>query len=174
MPFPIFSSLPATLWSDQHRAFPYQKYKVTVAYLWNTGALQLPVAQPTPGVAAIDDPGPQGARTLAAVCQTSAAYGKKVVSWVAERDGDFPHVPHPIDPTDDNAVLETFVIETESPDLLPEGVDHAYRVRGTYTYILKEPIWATDGLPMGGTPYDNTPDGLNVLPPTSFDVGLTP
>lgn len=97
---------------------------------------------------------------------------RKVVDWSCERVGRPPQVPA-ADPTDPNLVLiDTGHIEMMEPNLVADGVNVAYRLRGRYVYGLKRPIKASESVPFPTAPWMDAKYGDFVMAPANFAQGI--
>lgn len=144
--------------SADHILHPYIAYECNIHYYWDSGALFMPVAaEPAASGGAsqtlIGTGSGIGDRPAGQIVQVQAPCGKKIVTFAAKRSGVPPAVPSP-DPNDGNQFLKKAEIMTVPPKLQADGVTQTHEVSGYYEYICLKPIFATDSLRTGGTPYD--------------------
>jgi hypothetical protein len=151
-------SPPSGLFTQENVRAPYGNYEILVSYEGDTGVLQLPVA----------GPGPQ---TPSEIVRVAAPWMRKVVTWAAWRDVDWPVLPHPA-PRDSNLVLKTWRLVPRAPKVLPDGVFRRFRVEGEYLYYLTVPLLPGDPLPTAAAPYETTPLDANLLQPYLFAQGI--
>lgn len=134
---------PGQLWSAaQGGGHFYNRYEICTRIQVRTGLKANPVT------------GPVG--TPADVVRLHAPVGVKTITWVAERIGAQPVLPHP-STGDLNDVLTYYDIQPESPTLQPDGYTYAWRVRGIYIYDLKLPPGDGDPIPVPTTAVITTP-----------------
>jgi hypothetical protein len=96
-------------------------------------------------------------------------YTKKTVKWTAERNGEWPVLPH-WDTGNPNEVLRYRRIVPANPLL---GANHyVYRVSGEYRYDLIVALGEKSDMPAGHSPADLATTGLTTLTPDQFDKTL--
>lgn len=161
----------SSLWTFDAQAVPYDFYGQRQFFIWESGAVQVPVAAP-------NLPAPQGIpqsniaeRAPCEIIQTVASYGKRIVQFGAQRQGGAPAVPHPF-PNDDNQYLLRALFTLDAPPLQQDGQTSLVRVGGTYIYALLRPMWLLDNLCMGAVPYSITPAPSNIFQASFFQMGL--
>src|SRR5262245_46928475 len=99
---------------------PYTEYQVQTTYENDEGILQMPVAGPDP--------------TPAVIIRTHAPCTRKIVRWVAERQGGMPTLPDPEPPTT-TQFLKRSLIARASKKLNADGITHRWRVEGMFEYV---------------------------------------
>ena len=151
-----------------HDNKPYLFYTVVTRYVWDEGLVQLPV-----GVAPSASPGSVGQRVSCEVVRASAPFGRKEVTFHARRRGAPPVVPSPRVYETTNEVFVSSDVTVMAPSL-QILLNREWEVSGVYTYILKQPIWAEDGLPSGASPADQATEDKNIYPADAFSPQLTP
>jgi len=133
---------------------PDTTYSWVVDYTEDTGILELPIA------------GPDG--TPAMIVKTSAIYGYKLITWLAERIGAPPVLPStaPADPA--NEKYAGMTLTNGILAVTPDGTRAIYRRGGTYKYALLNPVnFATKGLAGAKPPW--APNiGQNVIKSGDF------
>lgn len=166
--------------TTEHQNTPYDRYNVTQTYIWDAGILQLPRAGQNQAPTGVGGQGPDGAanqRVLSLVIAAAAPSGMLVVQFVAEKKNGIPRLPHP-DPGLTGFYLAKAELTLEPPQEEADGQTRVYRVRGVYTYVMSQPVWVTDGITFGNTPYDDgfvssgSQVSIPTLGPGSFDKTL--
>ena len=142
--------------SQEHQDSPYEIYRITHSYLRKGGVLQVPVAN-------ADD------TAACELIKVSGATMTHVVSWIAERLGDVPHI---LDPywqagTNANEVLDDWEFGIVSKETTNDGSTHIYRLSGTYYYKCSRVVDIKGGtMAFPTTPIDDsTPE---VISPGQF------
>lgn len=116
----------------------YTEYEIVTQLEFLTGLKGAPIAAPK-------DHG----RT--AIWRGNGGFSKLTVSWMAERLGKWPIMPHWEIDTTNLFVLEGGKIIPESPVPTPMGQDFIYRVHGVYIYLLQVPVMSGFYFPVGAT-----------------------
>lgn len=116
----------ATSFSDEQAGQePYPVYDVTARYELKTGLVQMPVA------------GPKG--TPARIVRLTSPTTLKTISWVVQRVGERPRLPHP-DTGDPNDVLLYMDVYFPNPVLQPDGLRLSWLAQGVYVYACQLPL----------------------------------
>lgn len=154
---------PAGLFSQENVRAPYGQYDLLISYEGRTGVLGIPVAGPAAA--------PGGIRTPMDIVQVSAPWTRKIVSWTARRDCDWPLIPHPVS-SDPNLVLDTWSFTPRPPHVLPDGSNRRYQVDGVYAYYMLVPLLPGDAVPTAAPPYATPTLDVNLLPSGQFVQGI--
>ena len=138
----------------------YGDFRMVISYNHSDGLVQLPVAR--------DD---DDKRTECSVVRCHDPVTTKVVHWTAERTGSPPEVPDPrsIDP---DSVLLGFNFSPAAPVPTIGGVDKVWRITGTATYAMRNPLDLTKPIPTGVLPIDVSPSSDHDFPPDYFSPYL--
>jgi hypothetical protein len=140
------------------RPHPYLIYQCTVAWEWDSGLAQQPVA------------GPDG--TPAKFVKLGAAHGRKVVRFYAERLGEQPVLPAPEPDTDAQKLLRGKVVPA-NPMPTAEGGDYRFAVRGVYVYGLSLPVTPAAGIQGPTTAGTTLNRSQNFLDQRYFSTGVS-
>jgi hypothetical protein len=172
IPDPTFT--PAD-YSADGRGGRYMVFGCTVAYDYDEGLLQIPVAD-SPTIAGYT-PSQSGqqptsdVRTPSVIVRTHAPKSDKVVRYYARRLGAWPLLPGP-DYSDSNLILLRSRTIPEVPILDDSGGLYIYATTVEHHYALVRPVTAQDGFAVGAAPFANATKSQNTLPPAQFVTGL--
>jgi hypothetical protein len=158
-PAPDFSASGA---SRDARTARYDVFGCTVDYEYESGLVQLPVAQaPSAGT-------PKPAAVLG---RRNAAVGTKTVRYFAERAGAQPLVPPP-SPDDSTQTLLSAKVVPDQPYLEPGAATWIFKVAATYVYALAQPRTYDQGYPVGVPAYSTLTAADTFLPAANFVPGI--
>jgi len=138
--------------SQSHKKAIYTRYSAKSSVSVRGGQIALPVA-------ATVRKGITAQRTVALV-QLHQGVAHRVVEVDAERVGEWPQLPKPIDYTDENGIEHTVLdhdIDPEAPTLAGDAVTNMFRASMRIEYAMSRPPRAGESLPVGNLPY-RTPD----------------
>jgi len=110
-------------------------------------------------------------RTACVQIPVTAAYGFRIVRFMAVRLGTQPDLPDPTPPSDNEALLSSYHKFT-APKWFSDGQMPIFAVVGVYVYSLTRPYWGSDGFVVGSTPADNSTLESNFYDPAGFDSEL--
>lgn len=137
--------------SKEHSLVPYQAWGLGIVVKWKEGKIQIPIAEAPNEAAGRSSSGP------CEIVRKHAPFGTLVVTFHAERMGDWPVIPDP-GPRDANLELDDVTWHVAAPMLMDSGNIRVYAVAGQYNYFLKRPLWGpSSGLFGGWNPIDSTP-----------------
>lgn len=119
----------------------YGVYRITTAYLWSQGILQIPVASST--------------LSVSQMAQVSQPMGSKIVFWLATQTGSYPTCPSTAGKSGE--VLNFSQVIPHAPKITPDGDDYVYGISGMYAFHLSTPV-----------PYDQ---GTIIQPQEPLDTG---
>ena len=123
---------------EEHEGGPYNSYEIITSIEEDTGV----------GSAAVASPSSYDSRS--AFWRSSGGYARLTVTWMAERYGAMPVLPH-WQLQDPMYVLRKKTITPSAPRFDPQVGVYVYTVRGQYVYDLKAPPRDTFNYPVGVT-----------------------
>ena len=145
-----------TVFSDEMKSDDfYTEYEIVTQLEGLTGLKGAPVAKPKD----------QG-RT--AIWRSHGGHSQLTVSWMAERMGKWPTLPHWEILSTTLYVLEGFKIIPEGPVPTPTGQDFIYRIHGVYIYLLQVPAMAGFYFPVGATRFHKVNASAFAIGPNTF------
>lgn len=144
-------------YSAAHLDANYLRYDARNQYTYAAGLVHVALAGPPRSNAV-------GAGGESKVLRLNAPAGARVYSWLVERQGRKPQLPHP-ESRDSNETLLSAVIVPYPPELDGSGRVRLFRAEGVYVYALVDPRLHRNRLRMGGVPYlTDSPDSHVYLP----------
>lgn len=108
-------------------------YDAQSTYIRNEGVLQIPVSE-----------GDNSEDQECILVKTSAAWGRKIVIWVASAAGHVPVSPSQFT-NDPNEVLDSSQVAISDPKIIEDGMSFRVVVTGRYEYALLKPPKEKDG-----------------------------
>ena len=136
-------------YSEAHATWPYTFYQLSNRYIINHGKTQLAIADDD---AALTDPS-------AVVVKLHRPMATRLLHVTAERVGQWPEVPKPVDLSDPNDIPETVLSEdilVHDKELMQDGKNYKYRLEIEYVFALSRAPTATEKLRAGSDPADTT------------------
>lgn len=146
----------AGLFSAEQLRAGYVEYTCFVEYQWHQGIVTQPVAEP-------DAP--------ADVVRLFSPYGRKIVTCIAVRNGDWPQMPIPTTSNENEVLIRCKVIPS-LPELEADTLSVRYTITMISEYGLLRPITETDGFPSGAGPYTTMSSANNKVPPGNFVTSI--
>lgn len=146
----------------------FTQYRIDIRYEKMESFLQMPVAAEDPTGQSFND------RVACEFVKVSQPWGRKVISWTAERIGTWPEVPKlPLDQGgEENEVPIRVDVTPAAPETMPGGTELVFRVSGTYFYGLRRPRGPGDDLPTGLPKYYEGNDEDNTLTEAFWEDGI--